>query len=48
MGEVMAPGLLSTSHPGPGMMKKVAHGLASSIWLFAMTFATDFEVQLNG
>ena len=23
-------------------------GFASSIWHFAMTFATDFEVQLNG
>src|SRR4051794_3622082 len=26
----------------------VAAGLTSSIWHLAMTFATDFEVQLNG
>ena len=26
----------------------IATGTASSIWHFAMTFATDFEVQLNG
>jgi hypothetical protein len=25
-----------------------ANGFASSIWHFAMTFATDLEVQLNG